>query len=494
MSIDVRLVRRLPDDVELLAVPVAADDPRLAEVHAEEVDSDDSPLDYGYLHRRGFEGKVGQAQSLPGEMDIQVLAVGIGLRDDLSTDQVRRIGATIARHGRRLRVLATTLFDVLPDDFDRVAAAQALAEGASLACYDFSTYKSDPRRSSVERLAVVGTGGKRVQAGLDLGLRIADAVSWARDLVNEPGGSLSARRLGEVAVEMAQREDLQITVLDEDDIVEARLGGLLGVNRGSAEPPRFIQLAFEPTKRARATVALVGKGITFDSGGLSIKTADGMVTMKDDMGGAAAVLGVFSALRAVDPAVRVLGYIPTTDNMIGGDATRPGDVLRIRNGKTVEVLNTDAEGRLVLADALSMAAEDDPDAIIDLATLTGACTIALGNKIAGLMGNNPELIEQVREAAARTGERVWELPLPVDYRRQLNSDIADVKNVGPRFGGALLAGLFLQDFVPETTPWAHIDIAGPAWSGESEGIVTKGGTGFGVRLVLELLRSFSKPS
>jgi leucyl aminopeptidase len=272
------------------------------------------------------------------------------------------------------------------------------------------------------------------------------------------------------------------------------MGGLLGVNRGSSEPPRFIELVFEPSKRARATVALVGKGITFDSGGLSIKTADGMTTMKDDMGGAAAVLGAFSALRAIDPPVRVLGYIPTTDNMIGADATRPGDVLRIRNGKTVEVLNTDAEGRLILADALSMAAEAEPDVIIDVATLTGACQIALGNKIAGLMSNNPALVAQLEAAAERTGERVWELPLPVDYRRQLNSDVADVKNVGPRFGGALLAGLFLQDFVPDDTAWAHLDIAGPAWSTESEGILTKGGTGFGVRLLLETLRAFQKPT
>jgi leucyl aminopeptidase len=484
MSITFELVRQLPDDVELLAVPVAVDQPP----------DDDSPLDRTYLEQRGFEAKVGQAQSLPGELGIQVLAIGVGPVDEITVDTVRRAGATIARFARRQHIIATTLFDVLPDDVDRAAAAQALAEGVSLASYDFATYKSDASRSSIERLAVVSTGGKRVQAALDLGCRIADAVAWARDLVNEPGGSLPARRLGEVAIEMAHREDLQITVLDEDEIVEAGMGGLLGVNRGSSEPPRFIELVFEPTKKARATVALVGKGITFDSGGLSIKTADGMTTMKDDMGGAAAVLGTFSALRAIDPPVRVLGYIPTTDNMIGSDATRPGDVLRIRNGKTVEVLNTDAEGRLILADALSMAGEAEPDVIIDVATLTGACQIALGNKIAGLMSNNPALVDQIEAAAERTGERVWELPLPVDYRRQLNSDVADIKNVGPRFGGALLAGLFLQDFVPDDTAWAHLDIAGPAWSTESEGILTKGGTGFGVRLLLETLRTFQKPA
>jgi leucyl aminopeptidase len=482
VSLTFELVRQLPDDVELLAVPVTV-----------EQDLDGGPLDATYLRQRGFEGKVGHAQTLPGELGIQVLAVGLGPADDVDIDLVRRAGATVARFGRRQKVVATTLLDALPEGVDRVAAAQALAEGLSLGGYEFTTYKSEPASSSIERVAVIGTGGQRVQAALDVGGRIADGVTWARDLVNEPGGALSARRLAEVAIEMAQRDDLQVTVLEEDDIVEAGLGGLLGVNRGSIEPPRFIELAYEPSKKARGTVALVGKGITFDSGGLSLKTADGMATMKDDMGGAAAVLGVFSVLSSLDLPVRVRGYIPTTDNMTGGDATRPGDVLRIRNGKTVEVLNTDAEGRLILADALSMAAEAEPDVIIDVATLTGACQVALGNKIAGLKGNNEALADQLRAAAERTGERVWPLPLPADYRRQLNSEVADVKNVGPRFGGALLAGLFLKDFVPDKTPWAHIDIAGPAWSAESEGILTKGGTGFGVRLLIDYLRNYRRP-
>jgi leucyl aminopeptidase len=258
-------------------------------------------------------------------------------------------------------------------------------------------------------------------------------------------------------------------------------------------PPRFIELTYEPTKRSRGTVALVGKGITFDSGGYSIKTVDGMSTMKDDMGGAAAVLGAFSVLGSVDAPVTVKGYLPVTDNMISGDATRPGDVLHIRNGKTVEVLNTDAEGRLVLADALSIASEAKPDAIVDLATLTGSCQIALGNKIAGLMGNNRDLVAQVRDAARGAGERVWELPLPTDYRRQLNSDVADLKNVGSRYGGALIAGLFLQEFVDDDIPWVHLDIAGPAWATEAEGITPKGATGYGVRLLLELLSRFRKP-
>jgi leucyl aminopeptidase len=284
-------------------------------------------------------------------------------------------------------------------------------------------------------------------------------------------------------------------VLDRDDIEAEKLGGLLGVNRGSDEEPRFLKLSWQPTGRARGTVALVGKGITFDSGGLSLKPTDGMVGMKGDMAGAAAVLATFSALDAVQPKVRVLGFLPLTDNMPGGDATRVGDVLRIRNGTTVEVLNTDAEGRLVLADALSLASEAEPDAIVDLATLTGACMVALGTKIAGVMGNHDGFVDQVRAAADAEGEPVWPLPLPDDLRKQLDSEVADLKNIGTnRYGGALVAGLFLERFVADGIPWVHLDIAGPADAGDDDSEARKGGTGFGVRTLLRLLSDFHKPA
>jgi leucyl aminopeptidase len=238
----------------------------------------------------------------------------------------------------------------------------------------------------------------------------------------------------------------------------------------------------------------VGKGITFDSGGLSIKTAEGMETMKTDMSGAAAVLATMAALPDLAPDVAVLGIVPATENMPGGRATKPGDVLTIRNGKTVEVLNTDAEGRLVLADGLSLAVESGVDAIVDLATLTGACIVALGPRIAGLMGNDDRWTDQVRSAAERAGEAVWRLPLPEEYRRSIDSDVADVKNIGSdRYGGALTAGLFLREFVGDV-PWAHLDIAGPARSGEDEGYLRKGGTGWGVRTLVELLTSYQPPT
>jgi len=254
-----------------------------------------------------------------------------------------------------------------------------------------------------------------------------------------------------------------------------------------------VSYAPDPAAECRGSVALVGKGITFDSGGLSIKTGAGMMTMKCDMSGAAAVLGAMSAIAAVAPPVKVTGYMPMTDNMLGGDATRPGDVLTMANGATVEVLNTDAEGRLVLADALSLASRAEPDAIVDLATLTGACMVALGPKVAGLMGNNEAWVAQLADAAERTGERVWRLPLPDDYKEQLDSPVADMKNIGGPHGGALTAGLFLSSFVAEGIPWAHLDIAGPAFTDAEGGETAKGGTGFGVRMLLDALVNFEPP-
>src|SRR5438874_2636532 len=303
---------------------------------------------------------------------------------------------------------------------------------------------------------------------------------------------MTPTRLAEHAAEIAELEGLGLTVLDEVAIANEGLGGLVGVSRGSEEPPRLIELVYDPPG-ARATLAVVGKGITFDSGGRSLKTADGMETMKTDMSGAAAVLATMSVLPALAPRVKVIGIIPTTENMPGGRAIKPGDVLKIRNGKTVEVLNTDAEGRLVLADGLSLAVEAGVDAIVDLATLTGACMVALGHKIAGLMGNDDGWVEQVQAAADRAGEKAWPLPLPDDYRKKIDSEIADIKNTGgDRYAGALTAGLFLKEFV-DGVPWAHLDIAGPARSEEDDGYTPKGGTGIGVRTMVELLTRFRRP-
>ena len=289
---------------------------------------------------------------------------------------------------------------------------------------------------------------------------------------------------------------MTVEVWDEQRIVDERLGGLLGVARGSAEPPRLLKVAYEPADPVTVDgrvphVVLVGKGITFDSGGLSLKTPDGMITMKTDMSGAAAVLAAVSACGDLGVRVRVTAIAPTTENMPGGRATKPGDVLTIRNGRTIEVLNTDAEGRLVLADGLSLATEMQPDAIIDLATLTGACVVALGMSIAGVFGSDDALVGRVRAASDRAGEGTWQLPLPEEYRSHIDSEIADMKNIGKGAqAGAISAALLLAEFVGEV-PWVHLDIAGPARSDEDSGILTKGGTGFGVRTLLELLENYA---
>ncbi len=373
-------------------------------------------------------------------------------------------------------------------------AAQAVAEGLVLGSYEFLKYKPGGKPSPLQKVTVLGSTAAGVKDALARGQAIGEAVNLARDLVNEPGGALNAVDFAAVATRVGRESGLKVSVLDEPAIKRLKLGGLLGVNRGSANAPRFVKLEYTPTGRRSGDVALVGKGITFDSGGLSLKTADGMETMKTDMSGAAAVLASMSTLKAVGSTVHVTGYIPLTDNMPSGTAIKPGDVLRIRNGKTVEVLNTDAEGRLVLADALSLAVEDGPEAIVDLATLTGAVTIALGMEIAGLFTSHDGWGRQVQNAANRAGEALWPLPLPESYRQQITSDVADIRNTGnARGGGAITAALFLREFAGDV-PWVHLDIAGTARAGGDGPYTRKGGTGFGVRTLVELLTHYERPA
>ncbi|MGY6499712.1 MAG: leucyl aminopeptidase [Acidimicrobiales bacterium] len=450
----------------------------------------DRGVDIGaaYLEAQGFTGARGQSLVLPGSDVEVVVLLGLGDEGDDSPAAFRSAGAAFARAATRVTTASLEVLDGIADDDARLVAAQALVEGVALASYRYRAHKADPARADLEKVAVLGAGGRAMGRAIGRGAAIAEAVCWTRDLVNEPGGSMTPTEVVAAARTMAKREKLKISVMDEKAIAAADMGGILGVNRGSEQPPRFITLTYTPAGKAKGRIALVGKGITFDSGGLSIKTAEGMSTMKCDMAGGAAVLGAFAGINAVSPQVEVVGYVPLTDNMTGGDATRPGDVLTMRDGTTVEVLNTDAEGRLILADALCLASESEPDAIIDLATLTGACMVALGGRIAGLMGNDDALRSHIETASDRSGERVWALPLPDDYRPQIDSKVADIKNIGAgRFAGALTAGLFLKEFVADGIPWAHVDIAGPAFGDEDTGEIVPGGTGFGVRLLLDLL-------
>ena len=450
------------------------------------------------LDMAGFEGKAEQVYLQPADDGFAGL-VGVGPVAETTATTIRRAGAAVARSCSRHARVAVRLPDSI--GVGGAAARQALAEGVILGGYRYSALKSsaggDNGSNGTPKLArvdVVGSTSAAAKEALQLGAAIAGAVCLARDLSNEPGGSLTAPAFAQKTAAIAGEAGLKSKVWTEAEIKKERLGGLLGVNRGSSQPPRFVSLEYKPEGEPAATLAFVGKGITFDAGGLSIKTAQGMMMMKMDMCGAAAIIAAMSVLPAVAAPVRVMAYLPMTDNMLGGDATRPGDVLTIRNGKTIEVLNTDAEGRLILADALSLAAEAEPDAIVDLATLTGACMVALGPSIAGLMGNDDSLIDQVRAAADRAGERVWHLPLPADYTKQFESNVADIKNIGGPHGGALTAGLILQQFVPDEVPWVHLDIAGPARAESDDGEIAKGGTGFGVRTLVELASGYTLPA
>ncbi len=482
-SITFSTARDVPADAQVLAVPVFAD--------GLQPSTSAAALDAAFLAGRDFDGKVGQTQPLLADDGSTILAVGVGDPSKIDLDTFRRIGAATVKGAWKSSSVAVTLLDAAPAEIDRAKAAQALAEGMVLGAHQFTTYKSTSKPCAVEAVTVVSRSAA-TQKGLDRGARIGAAVVLARDLVNQPARDMTPRHLETVARQIAEENGLTINVMDEIAIVNEGLGGLAGVAAGSDEPARLIELTYDPPG-ARGTVVLVGKGITFDSGGLSLKSGEGMMTMKCDMGGAAAVLAAMSALPAIAPKVRVIGLAACPENLPSGKATKPGDVLKIRNGKTVEVLNTDAEGRLVLADALSLAVEAEPDVIIDLATLTGACIVALGKDIAGLMGNDDDLIAQVQAASERAGEPLWHLPLPAQYRKHIDSEVADMKNIGAAGqAGSLSAGLFLQEFV-DGRPWVHLDIAGPAFRSDEDSYLAKGGTGFGVRTLLEFVASYRKP-
>ncbi len=457
------------------------------------------------LERAGFSGERGTVVTFD-DGDTATVVVGLGPSSAAGTElreALRRGAAAFARSVSRHKRVAFELegSTALADERCGVsldAAARAVTEGLVLGAYRFDDLRSaDKVKAGLGAVTlVVGDDNDSVRAaraGVSAGAAVAAAVTFARDLVNTPGGTLTAPEFADRAASRATDAGLTAEVLDLAAIKEERLGGLVAVNQGSTIEPRLVKLTYVPegADDDTATVALVGKGITFDSGGLSLKPAASMMDMKDDMGGAAAVIGAMTALPALGVDVRVVSFTPMTDNMVNGQAQRPGDVYTARNGTTVEVLNTDAEGRLVLGEALILASEQEPAAIVDLATLTGACLVALGDRIAGLMSNDDDFRARVADAAAAAGERVWPLPLPQDYRSRLDSQVADIKNITSQpFGGTLTAGLFLQDFVGEGIPWAHLDIAGPAYLSEPDGEQSKGATGFGVRTLLALLEAW----
>jgi leucyl aminopeptidase len=450
-------------------------------------------LNRSALTEQGFTGAVGQTLVIPRSDGPTMVAVGVGNLEELDVTALRNASAAFARSVGKRESVATNLADL--DQVPALQAAQAVVEGVLLASYRYVGLKTDTSSASVLASLTLTASGAReaaVKRGAARGRILARAARLARDLANIPPAYLTAKRIAEIAVDLAGAKGLGVEVFDRDQLEAMGCGGIIGVNQASAEPPRMVKLTYVP-KRATGHLALVGKGVMYDSGGISNQPSDAFhQVMKMDMSGAAAVLSAMSTLAELNCPTKVTAYLMCTDNMPAGNALKLGDVLTIRNGKTVEIHNTDAEGRLILADGLSLAVEESPDAIVDIATLTGAAMAALGSQVAAVLGNDQTLVDRVRASAERTDEPVWQLPLDTKhYRKLLDSVVADMKNIGGPYAGAITASIFLSEFVGEV-PWAHLDIAGPMKSDGDDGWWSKGATGFGTRLLIDLAENFSK--
>lgn len=454
-----------------------------------------------------FNGKQGETMVVPVQRGIKakkVLLLGMGLQKEFNAEVARKISSAAVKKARELKVkrMGTILHGAGVGGLNPQEAAQAVAEGSMLAGYTYTKYKSSKdkiqSRFPSEVVIVDHADAQKIReiiSGVKQGEVYSNAAIFARDLVNEPSSNMVPKDLADIAQTIAKSSpNIEVKVYNQKEIEKMGMGAFLAVAKGSDDPPYFIHLTYKPGGKVKK-VAFVGKGITFDSGGLSLKPANYMETMQLDMAGSATVLGIFHGLAKLKPNAEVHGLAAVCENMPSGHAMKPGDIVKTMNGKTIEVLNTDAEGRLTLADALSYAVKNvKPDAIVDFATLTMACVIALGEEYAGCMGNNKELMEKVKSAAENVGERVWELPMPEEYKEAIKSQVADYINTTPtrKGAGTITAGLLLQEFVGKT-PWVHIDIAGPSWA-EKQVIpyMPKGGTGFGVRTGLELINKLSK--
>jgi leucyl aminopeptidase len=450
----------------------------------------------GLFSAAGCKGKRGDSLLVPNTGDQAlaakaVLLVGVGPKAAAGPDACRRAIGRVARQLARSKTVATTLPQIVGAK-DQLEAVQATVEGVLLGSYRFDRYKSkaDGSARRLAKVTILGAGkadAKGAKESIHRGEVIAESQMWARDLVNTPALDLPPAELAKEAQAMAKDVGITCKVWTEAELKKGGFGGVLGVGQGSVRPPRLIELKYSGGGKG-SPIALTGKGIAFDSGGLSIKDATGMEWMKSDMGGAASILATMRAIALLKPKVNVIAAIPSAENMPSGSAIRPGDVLKHRGGTTSEVLNTDAEGRLVLADSLAFLAEKKPRVIIDTATLTGACMIALGTDLWGAMGNDRDLIRDVLAAGDAAGEPGWELPMHEPYRKLIDSDIADIKNIGKRYGGAITAAMFLREFVGDV-PWVHLDIAGPAFSERQGDYWPKGATGSPVRALVRYVLS-----
>ncbi len=448
-----------------------------------------------------FIGRAGQSLLLPispGHGADMLLLVGVGDKKHEAFLDVVREAAGLAVQTAKKSALRTLAVDFSAREF-HVEAVEAFASGALLANYHFDAYKKENGNRKIAEIDLLIADSKMVLAmrkAVERVHMIMAGVNITRDLVNIPAHDMTPERLAQAAQEVAKESGgtVKVKVLGRAECEKLGMGAFLAVAQGADREPKFIHLTYTSPRASKKTVAVVGKGVTFDSGGLSLKPAEAMMSMKCDMAGAAAVIGVFAILARLRPRLNVHGYIAATENMPSSKAIRPGDIVRSMSGKTIEILNTDAEGRLTLADAMTYALKDKPDAMVDLATLTGACMVALGEEIAGLMTNDRSLAKQLVTAAKEGGEKIWELPLEKRYRELVVSDVADLRNIAlSKYGGSLTAGLFLQEFIPEGTAWAHLDIAGPAFAEKPMGAcLQKGATGYGVRTLWKWIEGMAR--
>lgn len=418
----------------------------------------------------------------------KVLVVGLGEKEKFTPNKLRELAAKIVKRALSIKAKKVCI-DLGKLEFDASKSGQVVAEGALIGEYAFDKYKTkkDDKVKIEEFILVEKEDDKvsKLKIGAEKGIKIANAMTFARNLANEPAQYVTPSKLAAVAKKV---EGIKTKVYEKDDIENMGMGAFLAVGKGSAEFPKFIHMKYCPSN-PKKKIALVGKGITFDSGGLDLKPASSMLNMKDDMSGSACVLGVMTALKEFSPNVEVHGIIAACENMPSGTSYKPGDILTAKNKKTIEIDNTDAEGRLTLADALCYACELGVDEVIDIATLTGACMVALGSQAAGIMGNNQELIDKLIKTGEENGERFWQLPMFEEYFDGLKSDVADMRNTGGRWGGASAAGVFLKEFVKDNVAWAHLDIAGTAFLEKPQKELIKGATGIGVRTLINYITS-----
>jgi leucyl aminopeptidase len=431
-----------------------------------------------------------------GKLPARLVAIlGLGKREDFGPDRLRNTTAEVCRLLRKLNCHKITMMPIGSGSQGITLAdsVKLITEGSILGLYDFDKYKKSEYKAVDEITVVIEDSNKLNDArnAINKGEIIADATNLARDMVNEPSNCMTPSKMVEVAEKIASNQNLQLKVLNITDMQRLGMGALLGVSKGSVEPPKLIVLNYRGDENSANTIGFIGKGVTFDSGGISLKPSEGMGEMKDDMAGGAAVLAALDGTARLQLKINVTGIVPAVENLPSSTAYKPADILKSMSGKTIEVVSTDAEGRLILADALFYAVTEKITPLIDLATLTGACRVALGTEYAGAFSNDKKLITDIIKSANIAGEHLWQLPLPEEYKELNKSQIADIKNVGGKYAGAISAALFLAEFVGNT-PWAHIDIAGVASSNKEKGYIAKGATGFGVRTLIELALLSSK--